>query len=63
MNDVAVPVADTKPGELVQVDFGYLGHHFDPHEKKMRKACVFVMVLSHSRRLVTRLVFDQKVAS
>lgn len=61
--DVAIPVADTKPGEFAQVDFGHVGKLFDPHEKRMRNAYVFVMVLSHSRRMVTRLVFDQKVAT
>jgi transposase len=62
-DDVAVNVADTKPGEFAQVDFGYVGHFFDPQQRCMRKAYVFVMVLSHSRRMVTRLVFDQKVAT
>lgn len=63
VDDVAIPVADTKPGEFAQVDFGHVGKLFDPHEKRMREAYVFVMVLSHSRRMVTRLVFDQKVAT
>lgn len=63
VDDVAVPVADTLPGEFAQVDFGYVGHFFDPQTRCMRKAYVFVMVLSHSRRMVTRLVFDQKIAT
>lgn len=62
-DDVAIPVADTLPGEFAQVDFGYVGYLFDPHEKRMRKAYVFLLVLSHSRRMVTRLVFDQNVTT
>lgn len=62
-SDVAIPVADTIAGEIAQVDFGYVGKLFDPQEKRMRKAYVFVMVLSHSRRMVTRLVFDQKAST
>jgi transposase len=61
--DVAIPVSDTVAGEIAQVDFGFVGKLFDPHEKRMRKAYVFVMVLSHSRRMVTRLVFDQKATT
>lgn len=58
--DVAIPV-ETKAGEVAQVDFGYVGKLFDPIERVMRKAWVFVLVLGHSRHMVARLVFDQKV--
>lgn len=60
--DVAIPV-ETKPGEVAQVDFGAIGKLFDPVERVMRKAYVFVMVLGHSRHMVARIVFDQKVAT
>ncbi|MCC6337488.1 MAG: hypothetical protein IT380_26260, partial [Myxococcales bacterium] len=60
--DVAIPV-DTKPGQVAQVDFGAVGRLFDPDEKVMRQAYVFVMVLGHSRHMVARLVFDQKVST
>lgn len=63
VDDVAIPVADTVAGEIAQVDFGYVGKLYDPQEKRMRKAYVFVMVLAHSRRMVTRLVFDQKAST
>lgn len=54
---------ETKPGEEAQVDFGYAGLHLDPQSGKLRKAWVFVMVLSFSRHLYARVVFDQTVAT
>lgn len=60
--DVAIPV-ETKPGEVAQVDFGSVGKLFDPVERVMRKAYVFVMVLGHSRHLFARIVFEQTVAT
>ncbi len=58
--DVAIPVV-TKPGQVAQVDFGYVGRLYDPVARVMRKAWVFVLVLGHSRHMVARLVFDQKI--
>lgn len=58
--DVAIPV-ETGPGEIAQVDFGYVGKLRDAASGMLRKAWVFVMVLAFSRRLVTRIVFDQKI--
>jgi transposase len=58
--DVAIPVV-TLPGEVAQVDFGYIGKLYDPQQRVMRKAWVFVMVLAFSRRMVVRIVFDQRV--
>jgi transposase len=59
-DDVAIRV-ETGPGEIAQVDFGYVGTLYDPDEGRMRKAWIFVMVLAFSRRIVARIVFDQKV--
>ena len=59
-SDVAIPV-ETEPGEVAQVDFGYVGKLFDPTEQRLRKAWVFVMVLGYSRHMVCRIVFDQTV--
>jgi transposase len=56
--DVAIPV-ETRPGEVAQVDFGYVGRLFDPHVRVMRKAWVFVMVLGYSRHMFARIVFNQ----
>jgi transposase len=58
--DVAIPVT-TAPGEIAQVDFGYVGQLYDPATHVLRKAWVFVLVLGYSRHLVCRLVFDQRV--
>lgn len=57
--DVAIPV-ETAPGQVAQVDFGYVGTLLDPVTQTMRKAWCFVMVLGFSRKLVARVVFDQK---
>lgn len=58
--DVAIPV-ETGPGEVAQVDFGYVGRLYDPQTGTLRKTWAFVMVLGHSRHMVVRLVFDQRV--
>jgi transposase len=58
--DVAIPV-ETAPGEIAQVDFGYVGKLFDPVAMVLRKAWCFVMVLAYSRHMVVRVVFDQKI--
>jgi transposase len=58
--DVAIPV-ETRPGEVAQVDFGYVGKLYDASARVMRKTWVFVLVLGHSRHMAARLVFDQKV--
>ena len=57
--DIAIPV-HTDPGQVAQVDFGYLGKLYDPEQKRFRKAWVFVMVLGFSRHMFARIVFDQK---
>jgi transposase len=58
--DVAIPV-ETAPGDVAQVDFGYVGKLYDPARGQARKAWVFVMVLAYSRRMVVRICFDQKI--
>jgi transposase len=58
--DVAIPV-ETAPGEIAQVDFGYVGKLFDPATMTLRKAWCFVMVLGFSRHMVVRVVFDQRI--
>jgi transposase len=59
-SDVAIPV-ETAAGEIAQVDFGYVGKLYDAASGMLRKAWVFVLVLAFSRRLVARIVFDQKI--
>jgi len=58
--DVAIPV-ETSPGEIAQVDFGYVGRLYDAGTGQLRKAWAFVMVLGYSRRMVVRICFDQKI--
>jgi transposase len=55
---VRIPV-QTAPGEVAQVDFGYVGMLYDPDAGVLRKAWVFVMVLGFSRKLFARIVLDQ----
>ncbi len=57
--DVAIPV-ETIPGQVAQVDFGFVGRLWDPQSQSLRKAWVFVMVLGHSRHMFARVVFDQR---
>lgn len=58
--DVVLPV-QTQPGEVAQVDFGYVGYLRDPASGKRRKAWVFVMVLACSRHMFACVVFDQTI--
>lgn len=59
---VRIPV-ETAPGEVAQVDFGYVGLLYDPDSGLLRKAWVFVMVLGFSRKLFARIVLDQSTAT
>lgn len=52
---------ETAAGEVAQVDFGYVGKLYDAASGLLRKAWVFALVLAFSRRLVARIVFDQKI--
>lgn len=60
--DVVIRV-ETAPGDVAQVDFGYIGKLFDPDTGRIRKAYVFAMVLGHSRLLWVDLVFDQTLST
>jgi transposase len=53
----------SEPGEDLQVDFGSVGQLYDPVNKRMRTAYVFVATLCYSRHQYAELVFDQKVAT
>lgn len=61
-DSVRIPV-ETAPGEVAQVDFGYVGLLYDPEAGILRKAWVFVMVLGFSRKLVARIVLDQSTST
>lgn len=60
--DVVLRV-ETAPGDVCQVDFGYVGKLFDPDTGRVRKAYAFVMVLGFSRLMYVDLVFDQKLGT
>jgi transposase len=52
---------EVDPGQEAQVDFGACGLMYDPVEKRFRKSWCFVMVLSYSRHMFVKFVFDQKI--
>jgi transposase len=54
---------ETAPGEEAQVDFGFAGWMIDPETGALRRAWVFVLVLSWSRHQYVEFVFDQTVAT
>jgi Mu transposase, C-terminal domain/Integrase core domain len=58
---VTVPVADGKPGEEVQIDFGYLGMIGDGDRRRRLHALVFTAVLS--RYCFVYLTFSQTTAA
>lgn len=60
--DIVIPVLSAA-GEIAQGDFGYVGKLYDPAQGVLRKAWVFVMVLTSSRHLFARVVFDQRVTT
>jgi len=58
---VTVPVADGKPGEEVQIDFGYLGMIADGDRRRRLHALVFTAVVS--RYCFVYLTFSQTTAA
>lgn len=52
---------ETEPGDVAQVDFGFIGYVLDPHTGQPRKTWAFVMVLGYSRHQYAELVFDQTI--
>jgi len=54
---------ETEPGDVAQVDFGYVGYLRDPQTGQKRKAWCFTLVLGWSRLLYAEFVFDQKIAT
>ncbi len=58
--EVVIPV-DTAPGDVAQVNFGYVGLLWDPDSRTYRKAWVFVLVLGYIRHMWADIVFDQSV--
>ncbi len=54
---------ETAPGEVAQVDYGYIGYLLDPDTSKRRKAWAFLMTLAWSRHQYAEIVFDQTIAT
>ncbi len=55
-----VMVRNTIPGEIMEVDFGYLGITYDSITNKDRKTYIFSGRLRHSRKAFRIKVFNQK---
>ena len=53
----------TIPGEVMEVDFGYLGITWDPHVRARRRTWFFSGRLHHSRRAYREVVFNQQQES
>jgi len=60
--DVSIPV-QTGPGEVAQVDFGYVGERYIPAEGVLRRCWFFAMTLGFSRRLFCDVVVDQRAST
>lgn len=50
----------TIPGEVMEVDFGYIGVCWDPETNSRRKTWFFSGRFRHSRRVYREVVFNQK---
>ena len=59
--DKPVMRIESQPGELAQVDFGYVGHLYDREKGEAVKAYVFVMVLAFSRDAYYEIVTSQDI--
>jgi transposase len=55
-----VMLRETIPGEVMEVDFGYLGLTYDPKTRRKRKTYIFSARLRHSRYAYREVVFNQK---
>jgi hypothetical protein len=55
----AVILRATVAGEVMEVDFGYLGMYWDSDTAKQRKVWFFSGRLRHSRRVYREITFDQ----
>lgn len=56
-------VRQSYPGEIMDVDFGFLGLFWDSIESRFRKTWVFSARLRHSRKAYREVVFDQNVTT
>ena len=54
---------ETAPGEVAQVDFGFIGCLRDDQTGELRKVWLFTLVLAWSRHQYAELVFDKKLTT
>jgi Integrase core domain len=54
-----IMVRHTYPGEVMDVDFGFMGSFWDTKQSRLRKTWVFSARLRHSRKAYREVVFDQ----
>jgi transposase len=60
-NRGTVRLADTKPGETVEVDFGRMGLLYDSEEDRNRVVHALIVTLTHSRHQYVHLCFTQTI--
>ena len=57
---ITTMIRKTIAGEIMEVDFGYLGLTFDPITRRNKKTYIFSGRLRHSRDAYREIVFNQK---
>jgi transposase len=60
---VTVRMAEARPGELAEIDFGRLGLVYDPEAHRQRTAWALVVVLVHSRHQYVHVSYSQTLQS
>ena len=60
--NTTVRMADTKPGEVAEMDFGRLGLIMDPESGRRRVAWALVIVLGYSRHSFVWPIFNQQLS-
>ena len=61
-SQTTVRMADTKPGEIAEADFGRLGLMWDPQSGRLRQAWGMLTVLGYSRHEFLWPLFSQQLA-
>jgi transposase len=56
-----VRCADTRPGELSEIDFGRLGYVFDPETARRRLLWALIVVLVYSRHMYVHITSTQRL--
>lgn len=56
-----VRCAETRPGELAEIDFGQLGYVFDPELERRRMLWALIVILVYSRHMYVHITPSQKL--